>query len=706
MKDFWTRLDPSLRLTVPLVLLAVAVIAMLNVSIIALGARADRQGADWEQGYIVSGMNAHIERDIQVQVETLSRMDPFNPITPPAAMRVLVVDADGSPIAVRTGSQVATLGAWSVARIARPALSQLAGASSVGSSGMSADTLTSSTAVWLGGEPELVVAVRSLHPSARAKGLTIVGTTNLSQDLGEWAQQRNLKGFRMARPGALEAGEAFAPLRVRGEPTAMGLQWQPKRIGYETIVRSLPMIWAVTLVLLLIGGVLMHRTLRLARSLVASEAHAHHLALHDPMTGLGNRALFNDRLDHALELRGRSGEMMAVACIDLDRFKHVNDTLGHQAGDAMIKEAARRISNVTRSSDTVARLGGDEFAIILYPISGRAGLDALCARLTEALSARLDLPSGQASLSASVGVTIVGAGMDGADAVRQADLALYRAKQQGRGRFVLFEAEMDESLKLRVQIEDDLRTALETSALKVHYQPQYTSRGALEGVEALVRWDHPERGSIGPDYFIPIAEEAGLIHELGEFVVAQALAAAARWPTLKMAINVSPLQLQRIGFVDRCCALAAEHGVDPSRIELEITEGVLLENEPRVQNSLRALRNAGFKLALDDFGTGYSSLSYLNVYPVDKIKIDRSFVSNLGVEEGDADKVVRAIIRLGRVLGLSVTAEGVETEAQRQKLIAAGCHSLQGYLHGRPGEVEIIDELVRVQKAEKAFRAA
>ncbi len=348
---------------------------------------------------------------------------------------------------------------------------------------------------------------------------------------------------------------------------------------------------------------------------------------------------------------------------------------------------------ITRASDTVARLGGDEFALILYPVSDRAGLETLCARLTNALCARLELPSGQAALSASIGVSIVTPDMDAADAIRQADLALYRAKQDGRGRFALFEPEKDESLKRRHEIEDDLRSALDQRALQVHYQPQYTARGVLEGVEALVRWSHPTRGSIAPAYFIPIAEEAGMIHELGDFVLAQAIAAAARWPKLKMAVNVSPLQLQRPDFVPRCCELAAAHGIDPSRIELEITEGVLLENEPRIQRSLRTLREAGFKLALDDFGTGYSSLSYLNLYPIDKIKIDRSFISNLGLDN-DADKVVRAIIRLGRALGLSVTAEGVETEAQRAKLVAAGCHSLQGFLHGRPSEAAVIDALV------------
>jgi diguanylate cyclase (GGDEF)-like protein len=420
------------------------------------------------------------------------------------------------------------------------------------------------------------------------------------------------------------------------------------------------------------------------------------------MTGLGNRALFADRLEHTLALRGRGQGLLAVACIDLDRFKHVNDTLGHQAGDAMIKEAAQRMSAVTRQSDTVVRMGGDEFAIILYPVADQEGLEALCARLTAALSARLDLPSGQAALSASIGVAIVSDTMDGPDALRQADLALYRAKQNGRGCYALFEPQMDESQRQRQLIEQDLREALRTTALEVHYQPQYTARGVLEGVEALVRWNHPTRGQIGPDYFVPIAEEAGLIHELGDFVLAQAIGASARWPDLRVAINVSPIQLQQSSFVPRCLELTKAAGISPARIELEITEGVLLENDPRIQAALRALREAGFKIALDDFGTGYSSLNYLSAYAVDKIKIDRSFIRNLGAQGGDGDKIVRAIIKLGRALGMTVTAEGVETEDQRSRLVAAGCHSLQGFYHGRPGVEGAIDDLIKLASRSQA----
>jgi diguanylate cyclase (GGDEF)-like protein len=699
LKKLWNSADPSVRLVAPLAALAIIVIGLLNLSIMEVANRADQQGAAWEKDFITGGLKGRLSRTVDTQVERLARTNPYDLAAPTGASRIIVLNSDGQALLRHTGPDAVALRDSVFVRLGAPALQNMRSAVSREESNIPVGMAT----VWLGGEPQLFIAVQSVFPDPRAKNLTILASTSLRELVSAFATDRHLANAHLVPLNASVPKEAsVAPVLIHDMPPSVGLAWKGMRIGRQTLVRGLPIIWGVTLALLIAGALLLRRSLRLAQNLMSSEAHAHHLALHDPMTGLGNRALFADRLEHTLALRGRGQGLLAVACIDLDRFKHVNDTLGHQAGDAMIKEAAQRMSAVTRQSDTVVRMGGDEFAIILYPVADQEGLEALCARLTAALSARLDLPSGQAALSASIGVAIVSDTMDGPDALRQADLALYRAKQNGRGCYALFEPQMDESQRQRQLIEQDLREALRTTALEVHYQPQYTARGVLEGVEALVRWNHPTRGQIGPDYFVPIAEEAGLIHELGDFVLAQAIGASARWPDLRVAINVSPIQLQQSSFVPRCLELTKAAGISPARIELEITEGVLLENDPRIQAALRALREAGFKIALDDFGTGYSSLNYLSAYAVDKIKIDRSFIRNLGAQGGDGDKIVRAIIKLGRALGMTVTAEGVETEDQRSRLVAAGCHSLQGFYHGRPGVEGAIDDLIKLASRSQA----
>ena len=346
-------------------------------------------------------------------------------------------------------------------------------------------------------------------------------------------------------------------------------------------------------------------------------------------------------------------------------------------------EVADRLQAVCRASDTIARLGGDEFAIIQSAARGSEAA-ALAARIVSEISGAVELPSGRAQLSCSVGVTVLDDAETGQlEALRQADLALYRAKAQGRGRYCFFEPEMDSALKAKKSLEEDLRAAVERRELQVAYQPIVRADGCIVAVEALARWTHATRGPVSPAAFIPLAEECGLIADIGGFVFRRACRDFADWPSVRVSINLSPVQLRRPDFMERIDRSVADTGVDPRRVDIEITEGVLLQDERRTDILLDGLRARGFQFALDDFGTGYSSLSYLHRYPVQKIKLDRAFVVGLG-EGARAKSIVRALVQLARALDLKVIAEGVETEEQLKQLIACGCDLFQGFLFSRP----------------------
>ena len=467
------------------------------------------------------------------------------------------------------------------------------------------------------------------------------------------------------------------------------LRWTPRQPGAELLKSATPML--VTAILAaVIGSLLLFRiTRRAAKKLLLSEAEAKHLSLHDPLTGLANRTLFTDRLVHAHALLRRKPGHLAVLCIDLDRFKEVNDNYGHDAGDQLIREVARRLKQICRETDTICRLGGDEFAII-QPDTNPAGVATLAQRVVEGLSGEVDLTIGRAELSCSVGVAVVSDGDQGqAELLRQADVALYRAKEAGRGRFCFFEPEMDSALRLRKGLERDLRTAIENEALTVAYQPLTDARGVMVGVEALARWHHPERGDISPAIFIPLAEACGLIGQIGAAVFRRACYDSLRWSGLEVSVNVSALQLSSPGFVDEMVATLAETGARADVFMLEITETALLKDSDGVHEALRRLKRLGFRLALDDFGTGYASLAYLRRHPIDKLKIDRSFVSSLpGNSESLA--VASAIVSLAKSLGLKTTAEGVETEGQFEALIKLGVTEFQGFLLGRPMPADAI----------------
>ena len=471
--------------------------------------------------------------------------------------------------------------------------------------------------------------------------------------------------------------------------------WQSRSDGRNLLQEIMPWLSLVTAVVLVICWLVWRRGIGIAAQTRAHQEEAKHRALHDPLTGLANRTLMHARLEEAAREMSREKKGYALHLIDLDHFKTVNDTLGHQAGDDLLEEAATRLKSVCRAGDTVARLGGDEFAVIQRDVSSPNSAARLARRATEKLSAAYKISGQDVYISGSVGVSVCqSASAPITEIMRQADIALYRAKGAGRNQFCFFEREMDDALQERSAIESDLRQALQAEDLTVVFQPQVSADGKhIRGMEALVRWKHAERGVVPPSLFVPVAEETGLIRKLGEFVMRKSFETARQWPEITMAVNVSAGELHHPEYAAHVIALADEVGVRTDQIELEITETVLLEDSARVTRTIKALKAAGFRIALDDFGTGYSSLSYLRRHQVDKLKIDQSFVSSIGVRE-DAGAVVQAIIHLGEALGLSVTAEGVETEMQRDALKTRGCAYLQGYLFSRPIRADQIGALV------------
>jgi diguanylate cyclase (GGDEF)-like protein len=468
--------------------------------------------------------------------------------------------------------------------------------------------------------------------------------------------------------------------------TIASIAWKPARPGGEIVTSVLPF-FAVALVgFVVLVGLMMRHMRRTAQAIAAGQQELRHLALHDPICGLPNRIYFGERLETVIgEVRGGSLSA-AVFYIDLDHFKDVNDTLGHPIGDELILNVTQRLSRIMRGDDLVARLGGDEFAIITTCASDSYSLQAIAGRIISALCAPYSINTHNIIIGASIGIAVIDrhAG-DAADILRYADMALYRAKNEGRNRACIYDAAMDADLSSRKLLEGDLLHAIKNDGLRAFYQPIVNASGdTVIGVEALARWTHPIHGEIPPTRFIPIAEHSGLIIELGEWMLRRACLDGKDWPGLTIAVNVSPLQFRRADFVELVERILSETGFDANRLELELTETTLLGNLETAELSMLRLKAIGVRFALDDFGTGYSSLLYLRRFPFDKLKIDSSFV--LSIEKApDAAAIVHAVVSLGRGLGMKVTAEGVETAEQHIFLRAAGVHSMQGYRFGKPG---------------------
>lgn len=445
----------------------------------------------------------------------------------------------------------------------------------------------------------------------------------------------------------------------------------------------------------------------------ATERRIRHMALHDDLTGLPNRAEFTTAVERALaRLRGDNHQddhrlplpegdwSAAVLIFDLDHFKDVNDTLGHVSGDVLLKRVAERIGRCLRPGDRMARMGSDEFAVLLEEVATEQQVADVARRVIDAAAVSYELDGHEVVIGVSVGITLCSHADEVVEApvlLSQADIALYHAKTKSRGTFCFFQPMMHAALHRRKQMERDLRHALAIGGLEVHFQP-VTAIGSrrIVGAEALARWSHPVHGMVPPSEFIPLAERAGLIGELGAWVLRIACAQAAQWDGLCLAVNLSPEQVRRPGIVELVASVLQETGLPPCLLELEITEGCLLHETPQTLTTLNRLRALGVSIALDDFGTGFSSLSYLRRYPFTKLKVDRSFVGSMAADTVTA-AIVQAVVTLGRSLSMRVIAEGVETEAQFEMLSTMACDEAQGYLLGRPCRSVEFERLVALQ---------
>jgi diguanylate cyclase (GGDEF)-like protein len=495
-----------------------------------------------------------------------------------------------------------------------------------------------------------------------------------------------------------EPDEAHASIVDEDGSYVATLDWMPQTPGSVLFAQIVPWTLAVLTSLLAVALLLYLRARHTTERLVTSEKLASHIAYHDALTELPNRAYLESQLADAIWLAAAKSRILAVHCLDLDHFKELNKIFGPGVGDEVLRLVADRLTSLCGSDDFCVRFGGDGFAIVQF-CAEVAEAEAMAERILTTFSEPLNLSVGSRQMTCSVGVAIVDElCIDALEYVRRADLALHAAKESGRSRVCMYNAAMDAELQSRHQLVEDLRSDLASSNLKMVYQPQVDGSGCIIGVEALVRWTHSTGGPISPAVFVPLAESSGLIAELGNFTIRKTLEDSRRWPDTKVAINISATQIRMPGFASQMAQITSDAGVDPSKIEIELTEGVLLADDEYTRTTLLELRSAGFTIALDDFGTGYSSLSYLRQFPINKIKIDRSFVSTLGLEEG-AEAVVAAIVGVAQALNLSVIAEGVETKEQWAHLITAGCSQIQGYIASRPVEADRILELIERSEA-------
>ncbi len=447
----------------------------------------------------------------------------------------------------------------------------------------------------------------------------------------------------------------------------------------------------IVTILLAYDGYLSARTHEYNEQLENANERLQHAATHDSLTGLPNRAVLMCKLDELVQQPDEHARGFAVLLIDLDRFKEINDSLGHQAGDQLLKILGERIASQTRSRDLVARLGGDEFVVLAEGLASPADAGLLAGRLLNVIAEPVRLCGIDVHAGASIGIAVgPEREADSAAYLRLADAAMYHIKNKGRGSFQFFSSEVMTPSRERLELEDGLRKALASGEFLLHYQPKVDLRTSrIEGAEALIRWQHPERGLVSPASFIPLAEETGLIVPIGDWALQEACSQIMAWQRgevgrVRVAVNVSAKQFQRRDFADRVAKIVRESAVDPSLLELELTESAVMADPATSISALRRLTALGVSIALDDFGTGYSSLSYLRRLPLNKLKIDRSFVQELGADDGSSEQIVRAIVSLAHNLNLKVIAEGVETIAQLRFLRAAGCDKFQGFYFSRP----------------------
>jgi len=520
----------------------------------------------------------------------------------------------------------------------------------------------------LKGTPNLLLSITNIDEAF----ISEIGRSLLLSDLALLASPARREGV---------VSEAFV---VDDGVSAGFLSWTTRRPGQVLLTIILPLVGLGAIATALLSMTMLRRLRRASEELARRESQARYEAQHDALSGLPNRVHMVQKIEKFLQAADRGNRRAVAAYVDIDRFKDINDTLGHHAGDQLIKAVAARLKKRLRLQDFLSRFGGDEFVILTAPAG--SGTDvALSERVAEAFASPFVFHGQNIRVTASVGIAVApDNGLTADELMRHADIALYQAKNTGRNRAVVFTQQMAHEVEHRRSIELDLREALESNTLQLNYQPVISCRtGMISGVEALLRWQHPVHGDIPPSDFIPIAESSGLIPALGEWVLECAFRDSALWPNIEVAINLSPVQFRHLDLEGTLQALAAKHKIEPRRFVLEITEGVLLEASERTIAILNAISAMGFRIALDDFGTGYSSLAYLCNFKFDKIKIERSFISSISKVD-TSRRIVQSVITLGRGLGMDIVAEGVETEIEAVMMSNFGCTELQGYYFSRP----------------------
>ncbi len=542
----------------------------------------------------------------------------------------------------------------------------------------------------------------SLTPnvSAAGAGLAFLAVRPIDAALlASLARAADTQRLEIVPATAAPAEGATAPLAASPDGRAFLLAWRAQRPG-EMIVESVA--WLLISFALFFAAFTVAHARRVTEEAVVDEAETFEAAGQDPLTGLPNRSMFTRLLESELDRVRRTVNEhgAAVLYLDCDRFQEINDSCGRDAGDKLLAALGLRLGNLLRASGRLARFEGDEFAILQTDVVGPRDAEMLARKIIDAMAEPFDIDDRQIYVGLSVGIALCPQDADTADELmRRADVALYRAKNEGRNRYSFFEQKLGDQMRMRKVVEDDLRTAIEAGALLLQYQPIMDISGKrMVGVESLVRWPHPEHGLISPANFITLAEECDLILPLGDWVLRRALADMRLWPGLKVAVNVSAVQFRQKDFGDRIERLLQETGIEPERLELELTESVLLSDADAAEDAMINLRAMGIRLALDDFGTGYSSLIYLRRFAFDKIKIDKSFLESLE-SAGEGAIIVHSIVHLGRALGLTVTAEGVESADQHRFLQALGCHELQGYLFSKPVSAAEITRRLRLQES-------
>lgn len=566
----------------------------------------------------------------------------------------------------------------------------------------------------VGGRPALVGAM-TIVPHSRSKiyestlptvavSVSFLGEAVLGRIARDIAADNVKLVDGVIYAGALGNGTVAVEVPIENGERPAWFVWEPKAPGAGMLVKLLPALVGVIILLGIATMIVLLYVRRTTERLDHSERRATELAYRDRLTGLANRVQLMETLTEQLD-RIPQDERLALVLIDLDDFQNINDTLGHPTGDEVLFAAGERLTALVEEKGMAVRFGADEFALLVPVGKDDKEVQALCRRVIDAMRSPIIAGGQFLTVGTTSGAAIApDDAVDAEQLLRRADIALYRAKAEQRGGYRLFDPAYEEALHRRSAIERDLKRAIAGGELSVKFQPLYAANGErIVGVEALVRWDHPERGVVPPSEFIPVAEQTGLVVKIDEWVLRRACEQAAHWPGLSLAVNLSAANFRQGNVSERIARVLADTGFDSRRLEVEITESVLLNATADVLGELSELRRLGVRIALDDFGTGYSSLGYLRRFPVDKLKIDKSFVQNLGITE-DAAAIIECVTRLGRALGLAVTAEGVETGEQHRFVRAVGCHQVQGYLFSPPIDAEQIDALLGSETSAPSLR--